>query len=64
MSKRIIVNLAALAVVFGGSATLSATRELAPVAPGSGSCCDQASTTCYLNLGDGIVVVQSGAKAC
>jgi hypothetical protein len=63
MTKRIALNLAALAVVFGGSVSLSATAEAA-VAPGGGSCCDQTSTTCYLNLGDGIVVQQSGARAC
>jgi hypothetical protein len=61
MTKRIVLNLAALAVVLTGGATLSAQTE---IAPGGGSCCNQADTTCWLNLGDGIVVSQSGARAC
>lgn len=63
MTKRIVLNLAALALVFGGSVSLSASSEPVPVR-GGGSCCDQASTTCYLNLGDGLVVQQGGARAC
>lgn len=62
MSKRLAVNLVALAVVFGGSFTLSAQKTTNPGT--GGSCCDRASSTCYLNLGGGVVVVQSNSYAC
>lgn len=71
MSKRLIVNAMALAVVFGGSLSLSAQRQqeavgtIGTVEPAKGgTCCDAAAKTCYLNLGDGIVVQQSNAYAC
>lgn len=61
MSKRLIVNLVALAVVFGGSFTLSAQKTTNPGT--GGTCCDRVGSTCYLNL-NGVVVSQSSSYAC
>ncbi|HEX6040586.1 hypothetical protein [Longimicrobium sp.] len=68
MTKRLIVNTLALAVVFGGSLSLSAQRSattIGSVEPAKGgTCCDASAKTCYLNLGDGIVVTQTNSYAC
>jgi hypothetical protein len=62
MSKRLIVNLTALLVVFGGSYSLSAQKSTTPGT--GGTCCDSPAKTCYLNLGDGIIVKQTNSYAC
>lgn len=67
MTKRLIVNALAVAVVFGGSLSLSAQRQttIGTTQPAKGgTCCDAAAKTCYLNLGDGIVVQQLNSYAC
>ena len=63
MKIRTVVNVAALAIVaVSAPLALKAQRSASP--PGGGTCCDRAGSTCYLNLGDGIVVQQGGAYAC
>lgn len=61
---RMIVNALSLAVIFGGAPlALTAQEEIAPPNDGGGSCCDQAGATCYIRMGDWLIV-QEGAKYC
>jgi hypothetical protein len=60
---RMIVNALSLAVIFGG-APLALSAQASAVAPGEGgSCCSSAGATCYIRLGDWLII-QEGAKYC
>lgn len=64
-NTRLIVNVLSLAAICGGALVLTPAKGSASVAPpGGGSCCNQVDSTCYLNLGDGIVVTQYNAHVC
>lgn len=58
---RMVINGLALGVICAGAAALNPAQSNAAVAPGSGgTCCDQAGATCYLQVGDNLII-QSGA---
>jgi hypothetical protein len=62
----LLVNVLSLAAICGGALVLTPASGNASIPPGggSGSCCNQPDSTCYLNLGDGIVIIQSNAHVC
>lgn len=62
MSKRSILNLAALAVVLGGGVSLSAQKTTNPGT--GGACCEAPGSVCYVNLGDGILVAYPNSRYC
>ncbi|HEX6040588.1 hypothetical protein [Longimicrobium sp.] len=64
MRGRLVLNLAALAVVFGGGDLLSAQRSVQPSPnPGLGACCGAVGYVCHTNL-DGIVIVHPDSRPC
>lgn len=62
---RSILNRVGLGVVaIGTPLALGITPELGPqdaFAQGGGTCCDEVSATCYINL-DGVIIRQEGAS--
>ena len=71
MKTRLMVSVLSLVAICGGALVLTPGQGNAAAAlippgggGGSGSCCNQPDSTCYLNLGDGIVIVQSNAHVC
>lgn len=68
MRKRFLLDLAALTVVCAGAFSLSAQQSAAPATPSTGTettaCCESPGATCYMSLGDGIVISHPGYRPC